>query len=79
MEVFCKKEVLKILQKSQENTCVSVSSLIRLQAYNFIIKYKRASDTGVSCEFYEISQNTFFTEHLPWLLLWGPKNLAETL
>ena len=26
-------------------------------------------DTGVSCEFYDISKNTFFAKHLQWLLL----------
>ena len=40
---------LEISQNSQENTCASVSFLIKLQAF---------------CEFCEISKNTFFTEHL---------------
>ena len=44
-------------QNSQENTCVRVSFLIKLQAEAFIKKL---------CE---ISKNTFFTEHLWWLLL----------
>ena len=37
-EVFHKKRVLKNLQNSQENTCVRVSFLIKLQAQdcNFI-------------------------------------------
>ena len=43
---------LKISLNSQENTCARVSFLIRLH----------------SCEFYEISKNTFFTEHLFRLL-----------
>ena len=32
----------------------------------------RNSGTGVFCEFYEISKNTFFIEHLWWLLLHLP-------
>ena len=31
-EVFCKKVLLEILQKSQENTCARVYFLIKLQA-----------------------------------------------
>ena len=45
---------LEILQNSQENTCGRVSFLIKLQilAQEF------------SCESYQISKNTFFTEQL---------------
>ena len=32
-EMFCKKDILKILENSQENTCVGVSFLITLQAW----------------------------------------------
>ena len=56
--------VLEISQNSQENTCARVSLLIKLQASacNFI---KKETLTKVfSSEFYEISKNTFFTEHL---------------
>ena len=45
--VLQKKGVLRNLQNSQENTCATVSSLIKLQAY----------------ELCEISKNTFSTEH----------------
>ena len=60
---------LEISQISQENTCVRVSFLIKLQAAacNFIKKETLAQ--VFSCEFCEISKNTFFTEHLRWLLL----------
>ena len=34
--MFCKEVVLKNLAKSQEDTCVRVSFLIKLQACNFI-------------------------------------------
>ena len=41
-EVFCKKVFLEISQNSQENTCVSVSFLIKLRASGrnlYILKY----------------------------------------
>ena len=52
--MFCKKGVLKILQ-TQENNCARICFLLKLQAHawNFL---KRDSDT-------------FFIEHLWWLLL----------
>ena len=52
-----KKVLLKILQNSQENICARVCFLRKLQA------------SGVFCEFCEIFKNTYFTEHLWWLLL----------
>ena len=60
---------LEISKNPQENTCARVSFLIKLpQVCNFI---KKETLTQVfSCEFYEISTNTFFTEHFWWLLLW---------
>ena len=58
-EVFCKKVLLKISQNSQDNTCVRVSFLIKLQAsaYNFIKKETLVQ--VFSFEFCEISKNTF--------------------
>ena len=55
---------LEISQHPQENTCTRVSFSIKLQAeaYNFIKKETLAQ--VFSCEFCEISKNTFFTEHL---------------
>ena len=47
---------LEILQNSQENTCARVSFLTKLQA------------SDLSCDFYKISKNTFFIEHL-WTTL----------
>ena len=55
---------LEISQNSQANTCGRVSFLIKLQA---------AQETLAqvfSCEFWEISNNTFFIEHPWWLLLY---------
>ena len=59
-EVFCKKLFWKILQNSPENICARVSFLIKLQASacNFIKKETLAQ--VFSCEFYEISRNSFF-------------------
>ena len=64
-EVFCKKGVLReISQNSQENTSPRVSLLIK-QLY---IKKETLAQV-FSREFCEISESTFFTEHLWWLLL----------
>ena len=53
-----KKVFLEIWQNSQENTCGRVSFSIKLQTLMF------------SCEFCQISKNTFsYIEHLRWLLL----------
>ena len=51
-----KKDVRRISQNSQENTCDRVSC-------RFIKKQTLAQ--VLSCEFCEISKNTFSTEHLP--------------
>ena len=53
------------MQNSQENICVWVSFLIKLQvlACNFIKKEILAQ--AFSCEICEISKDNFFTEH-PW-------------
>ena len=59
-----KKVFLEISQNSQENSCASVSFLIKLQALGL-----GDSGIGVFLWFCEISKNTFFTEHLRWLLL----------
>ena len=53
--------LLNILQNPQENACARVSFLIKLQG-NFIKKETLAQ--VFSCEFFEISKNTFFIEHL---------------
>ena len=49
---------LKISQNWQENTCASISFLIKLHACNFIEKETLAQ--VIFCEFCEISKNTFF-------------------
>ena len=64
------KVFLEISKNSQENTCVRVSFLIKLEvevgAYNFINKETLAQ--AFSCEFCKISRNTLFTEHL-WAIV----------
>ena len=63
------KVFLEISQNSHEKACARVSCLVKLQPEicNFI--KKEALAQVFSCEFCEISKNTFFTEHLRWLLL----------
>ena len=53
-----KKVFLEISQNSQENICARASFLLK----------KRLAQV-FSFEFCEISKNTFFIEHLRWLLL----------
>ena len=57
-----KKVFLEISQNSQENTCARVSFLNKVEACNFIKKETLAQ--VLSCEFCQISKNTFLTEHL---------------
>ena len=61
-----KKVFLKISQNSQENTCAS-SFLIKLQTSGNFIK-KEALVQVFPDEFCEIFMNTFFIEHIQWLL-----------
>ena len=65
-----KKEFLKVLQNSQENTWTGVSFLIKFQAetYNFI--KKKILVQVFSCEFCEICKTTVFPSRTPpWLFL----------
>ena len=66
---------LEISQNLQENTCARVSFLIKLQAlfFNKVVGLRPKACNFIkkeilahvfSCEFCEISKNTFFTEHL---------------
>ena len=55
-----KKVFLEISQYSQKNTCAGVSFLIKLQASGLWNLLKTKTSTGSSCEFCEISKNTFF-------------------
>ena len=52
--VLYEKVFLEIKLNSQENICARISFLIKLQTLALVFSY----------EFWEISKNTFFTEHL---------------
>ena len=56
---YVKKVFWKISQTLQEMACAGVSLLIK----------KETPAQVFSCEFCEISKNTFFIEHLWWPLL----------
>ena len=62
--VLCKKVFQGILENSQENTCARVSFLLKLKAWPATLLTKKTLAQVSSCEFREISNNTFFTEHL---------------
>ena len=70
---------LKISQNLQENTFVGVFFLIKLQASGLKLYQKRDSNTGVflwilwnflRTLFLKNTKNTFFKEHVWWLLLY---------
>ena len=62
---------LEISQNSQENNCARISNLIKLQVWpkktlaqaNNFIKLETLAQV-FSCEFCEISKDTFFKEHV---------------
>ena len=67
-EVFCKKGVLTNFAKfTGKHLCQSLFNKIPGLRPNFI-KNKTLAQV-FSCEFTGISKNTFFTEHVRWLLL----------
>ena len=76
-EVFCRKSVLKNFAKFKgELLCQSLlfEKVAGLRPYLFI---KNGTPAQVfSCEFCKTSKNTFFTEHLWWLLLWTDLGLT---
>ena len=65
---FVKKMFFEISQNSQENTCVRVS------IKKVFIKKETLAQV-FSCEFCEISKNTFVIEHFWWLLLKCVQNI----
>ena len=66
-EVFCKKGDLRNFVK---HLCQSLF-FNKVAGLNPAILLKERLAQVFYCEFYEISKNTFFTEHLRWLLLNG--------
>ena len=67
--------LLKILQNSEKNTCNWASFFLNkvYKACSFIQKETLAQ--VFFCEFYKISKNTFFTEHL-WTTASGQKRIT---
>ena len=55
-----RKLFLKISQYSQENTCVGISLLIKMQGFRTPALLKRDSNTSVFCEHWEIFKNNYF-------------------
>ena len=56
---------LEILQNSQENSCVRVSFLIKLQTLGLELYESKETPTQVFfCEICEVFKNTFFEERL---------------
>ena len=55
---------LKISQNTQENTCVGVSILLKLQTLSCKFFKKEALVQVFSCKLSKIFKKAFFTEHL---------------
>ena len=64
LEVFCKNVFLEISQKSQKNTCVRVSFLIKLQASAYNLLRKRPWQSCFPVNFAKFLSEHLFTEHL---------------
>ena len=63
-----KKVFLEISQNSQENTCVRVSFLIKLQAWTCNFVKKETLAQVFSCEFCEISKGRVTRTHISEIL-----------
>ena len=76
-EVFCKKRVLRNFAKFTGKHLYQsfLFNKVAGQVCNFIKKVTLVQ--VISSEFCEISKNTFFTEHLRWLLLMLSCNFIE--
>ena len=66
-----KQVFLKLLQTSQENTCVGISFNKLYQKLNLIINFikKKLQHRYFLAKFAKFLRSTFFTENLRWLLL----------
>ena len=64
-----KNMFLKISKNPWENTCVTVSFLIKLQSLVCSFIKKEILTHVFSCWFCKTYKNTHFVEHLRWLLL----------
>ena len=75
-EVFCKKDVLRNFQNSQESTCGGVFSLIKLQAWSLL--KDRLWHRCFPVNFWKFLRISFLTEQLWWLLLKCIKKNSRT-
>ena len=73
-----KKVFLEISQNLQENTCARVLFFNKVADLRLATLLKKTLAQVFSCDFCEISNNTFFTEHL-WITGSGPYFLLTTL
>ena len=72
---FVKKVFLNISQSSQENTCVRVPFVIKLQAWSLKSTSSLKERLWYRC--FPVNLRTpFLTEHLRWLLLWTVVTVA---
>ena len=71
-----KKVFLEISENSQENTCVRVSFLIKLQAAPATLLKKRLWHRCFPVNFAKFPRTPFLKEHLWWLLLWFVKSVS---
>ena len=71
LEVFVKKVFLEISENSQENTCVRVSFLVKLQTFMrpATLLKKRLWHRCFPVNFAKFIKTRFLTEHRRWLLL----------
>ena len=72
LDVFCKKGVLKKLKTHSKllRLKIFLNKVADLRPATLLKKRLREETQVYSCEFCEISKNTYLTEHLSWLLLW---------
>ena len=68
--MFSEKVFLEISQNPQENTCASVSFLIKLQDWPATLLKKRLWHRCFPVNFVKFLRTPFLTEHLWWLLIY---------
>ena len=71
-----KKLFLKVLQYSQENNCVGVSVLIKLQTFKLATLLKRGSNTGA---FLQFLRTPILKNKCEWLFLSFHKMFSKNL
>ena len=81
VQMFFKKDVSQKIRNRKTPVFESLL-LIKLQSWRSATLWRRDSSTGSSCEYCGIFDNSFFIEHLRWLLLstwWGNYYWAPAL